>query len=345
MNGRTTKTLLLVDDEPANLHVLRQILQDNYRLIFARDGQKALELSRETVPDLILLDVMMPGQSGYEICQALKQDPHTGKIPVIFVTAMSDSLDEAHGFDVGAVDYITKPVNPAIVRARIATHLTLVRTDELEETRLQIIQRLGRAAEYRDNETGRHVIRISHFSKLLAAAAGFSAHDADELFHAAPMHDIGKIGVPDKVLLKPGPLNDEEWIIMRRHPQIGAEIIGQHTSPLLQMAYTIALTHHEKWDGSGYPYKLKGEQIPMVGRIVALVDVFDALTTARPYKHAWPVEEAVALLQRESGRHFDPNLVPVFLDLMPEIGNIMQEWAEDCAPAEPTNRIEACDSV
>ncbi|MBS4051037.1 MAG: HD domain-containing protein, partial [Methylomonas sp.] len=175
--------------------------------------------------------------------------------------------------------------------------------------------------------------------------AGFSAHDADELFHAAPMHDIGKIGVPDKVLLKPGPLNDEEWIIMRRHPQIGAEIIGQHTSPLLQMAYTIALTHHEKWDGSGYPYKLKGEQIPMVGRIVALVDVFDALTTARPYKHAWPVEEAVALLQRESGRHFDPNLVPVFLDLMPEIGNIMQEWAEDCAPAEPTNRIEACDSV
>ncbi len=248
LETRLCKTLLVVDDEPANLHVLRQILQDDYKLIFARDGRTALELSRETLPDLILLDIMLKGMSGYEVCDALKQDHRTAKIPVIFISAMSDTLDEAHGFEVGAVDYITKPVNPAIVRARVTTHLSLVRIDELQETRLQIIQRLGRAAEYRDNETGRHVIRISHFSRLLARAAGFTEQCADELFHAAPMHDVGKIGIPDCILLKPGPLDDAEWEIMHRHPEIGAEIIGEHDTSLLKIAHTIALTHHEKWD-------------------------------------------------------------------------------------------------
>lgn len=326
------KTLLIVDDEPANLHVLRQILHEDYRLVFARDGRKALELAKEALPDLILLDVMLPGTSGYQVCELLKQDIRTSKIPVIFVTAMTDAIDETHGFEVGAVDYITKPVNPAIVRARVATHLTLVRTDELEETRLQIVQRLGRAAEYRDNETGRHVIRISHYAKILALAAGFSRHDANELFHAAPMHDVGKIGIPDNILLKPGPLSEEDWILMRRHPQMGAEIIGYHHSSLLQMARTIALAHHEKWDGSGYPYKLSGEQIPIVGRIIAIADVFDALTTERPYKKAWPVEDAIALIESESGCHFDPGLVPLFLGQMPEVRQVMLEWAEEPTP-------------
>ena len=324
----TPRTLLLVDDEPSNLHVLKQILQEDYHLLFARDGKKALELSREKQPDLILLDVMMPELSGYEVCKELKQHYKTAKIPVIFISALSDTTDETHGFEVGSVDYITKPVNPAIVKARVATHLSLVRTDELEETQREIIQRLGRAAEYKDNETGLHVIRMSHYARLLALAAGLLEHEADRLFQAAPMHDVGKIGIPDHILLKPGKLDDEEWEVMRRHPEIGAEIIGGYDSPLLNTARIISMTHHEKWDGSGYPRQLSGEEIPLIGRIVAVVDVFDALTTERAYKKAWTVEEAIAYLQRESGRHFDPELVRLFMKAMPEVVEVSQRWKE-----------------
>lgn len=330
-NKMISRTILLVDDEPTNLHILKQILQSDYQLLYAKDSHKVLEIAREQQPDLILLDVLMPGLSGFDVCLALKQDAKTVRIPVIFVSAMSDSIDEAHGFEVGAVDYISKPVSPAIVKARVTTHLSLVRTEELQETRQEIIRRLGRAAEFRDNETGLHVIRISHYSKLLALAAGFSEIAADELFYAAPMHDVGKIGIPDHILLKPGPLSEEEWNIMRQHPKIGAEIIGEHDSPLLKMARTISLTHHEKWDGTGYPNNLRGEDIPLVGRIITLVDVFDALTTRRPYKEAWPVEKAVDFLVNQAGRHFDPELVEMFLGLLPEVKEIMSRWAEETA--------------
>ena len=237
--------LLLVDDEPTNLQVLRQILQDDYRLFFAKDGDKALEMAARERPDLILLDVMMPGMTGYEVCTRLKQDEMTVSTPVIFVTALADVDDEARGFEVGAVDYITKPVSPPIVRARVRTHLSLVRVDELKQTRLQIVQRLGLAAEYKDNETGLHVIRMSHYSRILALAAGFSELAADDLLNAAPMHDVGKIGIPDAILQKNGKLDEAEWVVMRSHAQIGAEIIGEHPSGLLQMARSIALTHHE----------------------------------------------------------------------------------------------------
>jgi putative two-component system response regulator len=327
-NFSNIRTVLVADDEPQNLHVLNQILQDDYHLVFATDGRKALALSREKKPDLILLDVMMPEFSGYEVCTELKKDPVTANIPVIFVTALTDSIDEAHGFEVGAVDYITKPVSPAIVKARVATHLSLTRTDELQKTQLEIIHRLGRAAEYKDNETGLHVIRMSHYCRLLALAAGFSVESADRLFQAAPMHDVGKIGIPDRIMLKPDKLTEEEWIVMRQHPQIGAEIMGDHDSILLKYAKTISLTHHEKWDGSGYPNQLKGEDIPLIGRVVAVVDVFDALTTERPYKKAWPVEDAIALIQRESGKHFDPRLVEFFMNILPDILEIKEQWAE-----------------
>ncbi|MEO4046658.1 two-component system response regulator [Pseudomonas sp. CAU 1711] len=320
--------LLLVDDEPTNLQVLRQILQDDYRLLFAKDGEKALELAVREVPALILLDVMMPGMTGHEVCARLKAEPATSAIPVIFVTALADVEDEAKGFEVGAVDYITKPVSPPIVRARVRTHLSLVRVDELKQTRLQIVQRLGMASEFKDNETGLHVIRMSHYTHVLAKAAGFSEQEADDLLNAAPMHDVGKIGIPDAILQKNGKLNEAEWAVMRQHAQIGAEIIGEHPPGLLQVARTIALTHHEKWDGSGYPNGLKGEEIPLVGRIVAIADVFDALTSVRPYKPAWPVEEAVEFLRRESGRHFDPALVELFLGQMPAILEIKARWAE-----------------
>ncbi|MBD9483955.1 two-component system response regulator [Pseudomonas sp. PDM14] len=321
-------TLLLVDDEATNLQVLRHILQDDYRLLFAKDGEKALELAFREQPDLVLLDVMMPGMTGYEVCTTLKQTASTAGIPVIFVTALADTADEARGFDVGAVDYITKPVSPLIVKARVRTHLSLVRVDELKQTRLQIVQRLGLAAEYKDNETGLHVIRMSHYSRVLALAAGFSETAADDLLNAAPMHDVGKIGIPDAILQKNGKLDDAEWDVMRNHAQIGAEIIGEHESGLLRMARSIALTHHEKWDGSGYPNGLRGEEIPLEGRIVAIADVFDALTSVRPYKSAWTVEDTLALIQRESGRHFDPQLVELFIEQMPAILEIKARWAE-----------------
>ena len=326
--------ILVVDDETTNLQVLRQILQDDYRLLFARDGHKALELAAGEHPQLILLDVMMPGMTGHETCRRLKDDPRTTHIPVIFVTALSDVGDETRGFELGAVDYLAKPVSPPIVKARVRNHLSLVRIDELRESRLQIIQRLGLAAEYKDNETGLHVIRMSHYSRTLALAAGWTPTSAEELLTAAPMHDIGKIGIPDQIMLKPGPLTPEEWVTMKRHPLIGAEIIGEHPSSLLRMARQIALTHHEKWDGSGYPYGLKGEDIPIEGRIVAVADVFDALTTERPYKKAWTVEAAVDVLHKDAGRHFDPDIVALFDEVMPRILEIKERWAET-PKAEP----------
>lgn len=321
-------TLLLVDDEPGNLQVLRHTLQDQYRLLFAKDGQAALDLVRSDRPDLILLDVMMPGLSGYEVCRHLKRDPWTSAIPVIFVTALADVANEHTGLELGAVDYITKPFNPHIVRARVRTHLSLVRADELLETRLEVVQCLGRAAEFKDNETGRHVVRMSHYSQIVARALGYGEQAAQDLLHAAPMHDIGKIGIPDAVLLKPGKLTAEEWMIMRQHTVIGARILGDHPSGLLQLAASIALNHHEKWDGSGYPNGLAGEDIPHTARVVAVADVFDALTSVRPYKRAWSVSDAVELLREESGRHFDPEIVTAFLDCLPQILVVKERWAD-----------------
>ena len=320
--------LLLVDDEPTNLQVLRHVLQADYRLLFATDGARALQVAREQLPQLILLDIMMPGMDGYAVCRALKADPATAGIPVIFITALTDSQDETAGFDVGGVDYLTKPVSPPVVRARVRTHLSLVRMEELRETRLQIVQRLGRAAEYKDNETGLHVIRMSHFSQLLALAAGCSPAWAEDLLNAAPMHDVGKIGIPDAVLRKPGPLDADEWATMRRHPEIGAEIIGEYPSGVLQLAREIALAHHEKWDGSGYPRGLAGEAIPLSARIVAIADVFDALTTRRPYKEPWPVQDALDHIAAQAGKHFDPALVALFAPLLPQLLEIRARWAE-----------------
>jgi putative two-component system response regulator len=325
--------LLLVDDEPTNLQVLRGILQADYRLLYARDGATALKLAREEKPDLLLLDVMMPGMSGHDVCRALKAGAATRAIPVIFVTALADAGDETLGFDAGAVDYIIKPVSPPVVRARVRNHLSLVRMDELKASRLQIVQRLGRAAEYKDNETGQHVMRMSHYAQALALALGFDPRDAEDLLHAAPMHDVGKIGIPDHILRKPQALTPEEWAVMRTHASIGADIIGQHESGVLHLAAKIAIGHHEKWDGSGYPHGLAGDAIPLEARIVAITDVFDALTSVRPYKPAWSVEDAVALLEREAGKHFDPALVPVFVSVLPQVLAIRERFADVPPPA------------
>lgn len=332
--------ILVVDDTPHNLDIARNILHTEYRVRLATNGEIALKLIHKQKPDLILLDIMMPGMDGYEVCRQLKADPRYTQIPVIFVTAMDSREDEAKGLALGAVDYISKPINPSILKARVKTHIALYdqhraleekvnkRTKELYETRLQIIQNLGRAAEYKDNETGLHVIRMSNYAKLLAIHAGVPDEEVTLIYNAMPMHDVGKIGIPDHILLKPGPLTAEEWAIMQTHPQIGADIIGDGSHPLMNYARTISLTHHEKWDGSGYPNQLQGDQIPFIGRLAAIADVFDALTSERPYKKAWTIEDAVDAIHEGAGKHFDPALIPVFDSALDEIRQIQHQYKD-----------------
>ncbi len=321
--------ILIVDDEPLNLKVLKQVLQDSYRLSFAKSGQDALELIQKEKPSLILLDVMMPGMTGFEVCRQLKRQPETLTIPVIFVTALADEADESEGFAAGGVDYINKPISPALVRARVKTHLSLVHIEELKRTHLELIQRLGRAAEFKDNETGLHVIRMSHVSGRLAQELGLDADYAEQLVHAAPMHDIGKIGVPDHILLKPGKLDEAEMAVMRQHPQMGAMILDNSSSALIKLAHSVALYHHEKWDGSGYPFGLQGEAIPMEARIVAVADVFDALLNKRPYKEAWPVDKTIEEIKAQRGKHFDPAVVDALLACLPDLIAINNQWLEE----------------
>ena len=340
MEDQSKPTVLVVDDAETNIDILVDALDGDYEVSVAMDGESALETVESDPPDLILLDIMMPGIDGYEVCKRLKENLSMRKIPVIFLTAKSDVEDEAKGLELGAVDYITKPISIPIVKARVKTQLALYdqnraleekvrqRTAELNDTRLEIIRRLGRAAEYKDNETGLHVIRMSHYSRLIGLATGMTEIEADLLLNASPMHDIGKIGIPDRILLKPTKLDGEEWKMMRQHPAFGAEIIGEHDSELLEEAQVVALTHHEKWNGKGYPNGVKGEDIPLTGRIVAIADVFDALTTERPYKKAWPIEKANNLIKEESGQHFDPKLVSAFQDALSEILKIKDQYAE-----------------
>lgn len=326
----TKATLLLVDDEPVNLRVLKQLLASDYQLVFAKNGDEAIKLATTSRPNLILLDVMMPGLTGFEVCRLLKEKERTKSIPIIFVTALSDEVDETEGFDAGAVDYITKPISPAVVKARVRTHLNLVRSDALLESRLQVVQRLGRAAEYKDNETGMHVMRMSHYAKELALAYGLSEAQAEILLHAAPMHDLGKIGIADSIMLKPGKLTDEEFATMKHHPEIGAEIIGDcGDSLLLQVAKSVSLTHHEKWDGTGYPRGLAGEDIPIEGRICAIADVFDALTSKRPYKEAWTIDETVDFLKSQKGKHFEPKLVDLMIEILPKVLEIRAAFKDE----------------
>ncbi|GAA6135825.1 two-component system response regulator [Oceaniserpentilla sp. 4NH20-0058] len=347
MDNAKKINLLVVDDTPENIDILSGVLRKEYKVKAALNGMKALSIaSQEPKPDLILLDIMMPDMDGYQVCEALKANPFTSHIPVIFITAKSEEKDEELGLKLGAVDYITKPITPAIVLARVKTHLALYnqnlaledkvrqRTEELHHTRLEIIERLGRAAEFKDNETGLHVIRMSHYSRIIASQMDFDDEWVDLIFHAAPMHDVGKIGIPEAILCKPGGLDNEEWQTMKSHPEIGADIIGDHDDKLLQTAREIALTHHEKWDGSGYPNGLKEGDIPLSGRIIAVADVFDALTTKRPYKEAWPVEKALSLIKESSGQHFDPHIVEIFLRCLPKILEIKEKFGEPDAKVE-----------
>ena len=254
---------------------------------------------------------------------------------------MSDCEDEAEGLGLGAIDYITKPVHSSIVLARVNTQMTLLqyqrnleqkleeRTEEIVLTRMEVIRQLGRAAEYKDNETGTHILRMSAYTKIISKKIGLDNVRAELIFLSAPMHDIGKIGTPDHILRKESGLTPEEWEIVKAHPLNGAEIIGNHQSALLQTARVVALTHHERFDGTGYPYGIKGFDIPLAGRIVAIADVFDALTSPRPYKEPWNLDRAVEYLVAQKGKHFDPELVDAFLACMDEIKEVMAKFHDE----------------
>jgi len=333
--------VLIVDDTPQNISVLDAALLDDYTVKAATSGKRAIEICLSMPIDIILLDVMMPDMDGFETCRRLKDNPLTRGIPVIFVTAKGEIEDESMGFACGAVDYITKPIRALIVRARVKTHLALYdqnralerlvqdRTADLRETYLEVLRRLGSAGEYRDNDTGLHVVRVCHYSRIIGRACGLSKGEAELLYHAATLHDTGKIGVPDNILFNSGELDEDEWKIIRSHCEIGHKIIGAHQhNQLLKTAAIIALVHHEHWDGNGYPRGLKGEAISLFGRIVAVADVFDALTSERPYKQPWTVEEAVSEISRRRGLHFDPKVVDAFLSVIPQLAAVCRELSD-----------------
>jgi putative two-component system response regulator len=321
-------SILIVDDEPINLVALEQALSKKYRLMFARNGSEAITAALKHAPSLILLDIKMPDIDGFSVCRLLKEDPRTENIPVIFVSCLSDSDTEAMSFEMGAVDYIAKPFSPKIVSAHVNTHMSLVRMKILEQSQRDAIYMLGAAGHYNDNDTGAHIWRMAEYAGALALALGWSVENSELIKLAAPMHDTGKIGIPDAILKKPGPLDASEWDIMKTHTQIGYEILSKSDAPVFKLAAEIALRHHERWDGSGYPDGLVGEAIPESARITALVDVFDALTMERPYKLAWSIEQAITTIKDGAGKHFEPVIVDVFIAILPQILDIQANWGK-----------------
>ena len=341
-------SILIVDDSPENLAVLGELLRPHYRVRVANSGQRALALvAQAPLPDLILLDVMMPGMNGFQVLQQLAALPQTREIPVIFATAMNATEDEEHGLALGAVDYITKPLRPAIVLARVRTHLELKQARdrmraEKASLEVEVVQRmrdnlaiqevtiraLARLAETRDNETGNHILRTQAYVRALAERARAHPRFADQLdddsidqiARSAPLHDIGKVGIPDSVLLKPGKLTPEEWVVMKTHARLGADAIEKavadthHPMKFLSFARQIALHHHERWNGSGYPDGLAGDAIPLAARLMAVADVFDAMISRRVYKQPIPFEVVRQQMAAERGAHFDPDLLDAFIE-------------------------------
>ncbi len=355
-------TILVVDDTPDNLALMMELLKDEYTVKLANNGERALKLTAMTPhPDLILLDIMMPGLDGYEVCQKLKADPLTRDIPVVFLTAKSSVDDEKRGLEIGAVDYITKPISPPIVLARVKIHLALKaqadflrdksefletevsrRTREVMAIQDVTILTMASLAETRDSDTGNHIRRTQYYVKALAQHlskhAKFATRLTDSyiqmLFKSAPLHDIGKVGIPDRILLKPGRFEPAEFEIMKTHTTLGRDAIehaekqlGMHVE-FLSMAKEIALSHQEKWDGSGYPQGLAGEAIPLSARLMAVADVYDALISRRVYKEGMPHEKAVSIIQEGRGSHFDPDLVDAFVVLQQEFRNIAARFAD-----------------
>ncbi len=327
--NKTTSTILIVDDDAANRETLLSILEpEGYQLALAENGWQAIEQANALQPDVILLDVMMPGMNGFEVCRAIRQQEHLAEVPILFLTALDDQQSVISGITAGGDDFITKPFDRHELRARLRTITQLNRFHKLVEERKkleeahqqllkaydQTIEGWARALDLRDQETEGHSRRVTQLTVELAKACGMDDETLTHIRRGALLHDIGKLGIPDSVLLKPSALDDNEWELMRQHPQMAYEML--YPIEYLRPAIEIPYCHHEKWDGSGYPRGLKGEEIPLSARLFAVVDVWDALTSDRPYRPAWSPEKALAHLQEQAGRHFDPKAVELFLKVM-----------------------------
>lgn len=342
--------ILIVDDEEMNRNLLEVVLTKNeYKLMFAENGQEALDFMRSVKIDLVLMDIMMPVMNGVDAVKAIKNVPQWETVPIIMLTALSDKSSIKEALSAGANDYLTKPFDILELQLRIHNmlkikqyndmlkdstlvleHIVREKTYDLEcslkeikESEFRITEVLGRASEYKDNETGQHIKRMGKLSRLLASHLGFRDEELEKIEYAAMMHDVGKIGIPDNILKKPGKLTTEEFEIMKDHTIIGYDILAPYSVPLLKTAAIIALSHHEKYDGSGYPKGLKGEEIPLIGRIVAVADVFDALMSPRPYKPPFSLAQTKEILQEGKGNHFDPYIVDLFFE---KIDEVMEIW-------------------
>ncbi len=351
-NKQAEPRILIVDDVADNIHILMNILKNDYSIVVATNGEKAIDIaSTAPYPDLILLDIMMPGITGYDVLNILKKNILTEGIPIIFVTAMGGADDEAKGLSLGAVDYISKPVVPELVKSRVKTHLLLKqhkdyleariaeRTEQLRKTKDAILVVMGIVAEHRDPETGEHIQRTKEYVRAMAKVMSQDSKFKEQLnpelveiyANAAPLHDIGKVAISDNILLKPGKLTEQEFSAMKRHAIAGEETIAQAQRFLddpacLETAKDIAGGHHEKWDGSGYPRGLKGDEIPLAARIMAYADVYDALISKRPYKLPFSHEKACAIIKEGRGTHFDPDLYEIFVQLEGQFRVISQRF-------------------
>jgi putative two-component system response regulator len=342
MNANDKPVILCVDDSTDLLALMGKALGEDYRVITANNAGDAISAALgKPRPDLILLDIDMPDVTGLEVCKALKGEPQTASIPVVFLTARNAMQQQVEGFEMGAVDYITKPFNAFVLRARVRIHIALAnrrhelealvqeRTALLDRTRTELIRRLSRAMELHESAAvGNRVVRLAHYAKLMAQAAGARPEVAEMLFRAAPLHDIGKLGVPSEILRKAEKLSAPDWERVKRHPQLGADIIGEHDDPLLKLARVLALTHHERWDGSGYPQGLKGEAIPWAGRVMAIVDTFESMTTTQFYRDAMPTERAEGEITRGAGTKYDPKLVEAFRKVLPVMKKVREKYAD-----------------
>lgn len=356
--------ILIVDDSPKNIQVVAHLLADQaYDISYATSGLRALDMLHENRFDLVLLDVMMPGMSGYDVCRQIKRENISGDTPVIFLTAKTDEQSLLEAFEVGGQDYVTKPFTAAELLARIKTHLKLKAYEdsqqavidnataelsllnrEIIETQKEVIFTMGSIGETRSKETGLHVKRVAEYSRLLALLSGLDDYEADMIAMASPMHDIGKVGIPDAILHKKGRLTPDEFEIMKTHVTIGHEMLKHSQRPIMQTAAIIALQHHEKWDGSGYPAATEKEDIHIYGRITALADVFDALGSKRCYKEAWSDEDILAQINQESGRHFDPTLVDLLFDNLDAFYQIRETY-RDQPEQDPLQQISEAEAV
>ena len=355
------QVILLVDDQPQNLDLLEaHLVPQGYEIIKAASGEEALMKLAGNQIDLILLDVMMPGMDGFEVTRRIRQDESHRLLPIVLVTALRETEDRIKGIEAGCDDFLSKPFDKMELLARVRSLLKVKaynnllsdyrkeleaevtkRTEELKQafeiikaSSLETIYRLSMAAEYKDKETGAHIKRVSLYSTAIARRMGLDQDTIETILYAAPMHDVGKIGMPDRILMKPAKLNPEEWEIMKQHTVIGAKILKGSDAEYIRMGETIALYHHEKWDGSGYPNGLNGSDIPVASRIVSVADVFDALTSKRPYKETLPVETAMAIISEGKGSYFDPEVTDAFFAAQDEILAIKKHFGDDAQPEE-----------